>query len=275
MIIVGDGYNPINPASLSGTERDVYEHKMNSSATYRYNTAEELLFELKLRAAIVESAVQLERSGAAFASFSKSRGNEAYWERLDNGGFQLKPNVRPSNAIRDIYRNGRAYGFECAMAIVIVLYKAVLETIGDEAFDRLFANLYLYSWEHDSDLHLITIKGKRESFSGDVLYYSNPDYDPKTPQWQGENVVKMPGNLLYGHGIGIKNEAGIVRELNEHRKKGSSRSAYLLDQVTYPNFTEIMRYTHPYGGTRSQLEQRLWPADWIAGRIGSRVQLYA
>jgi protein-glutamine gamma-glutamyltransferase len=273
MIIIRDGYNPINPASLSGTEKEVYDQKMASLTPYHYDSAEELLFELRLRAAIVEAARALERSNASFASFSKSRSNAAYWTTTDNGGFRLRQDARPSAAIRDIYANGRAYAFECAVAIVIVLYKAVLDTIGAETFDRLFADMYLYSWELDSDLPLITVKGKRQTYAGDVIYYSNPDYDPKTPQWQGENVVKMPGNMLYGHGIGITNEAGIIRELNEHRKRGSNVSAYLLDQVTYPNFSEIMSEMRT--DSRGLPAGRHWPAEWIGGRIGSRLQFYA
>lgn len=270
MIILRQG--SIDPSRLSGTEREVYEQKMASSTTFRYRSADELLFELKMREAIVQAAWALQNSNPAFASFSKSRSNPDYWERTAEGGFLLRQGVRPSDAIRDIYSNARAYAFECATAIVIVLYKAVMEMIGDQMFDHLFANLYLYSWEHDSDLSLITVKGKQPSFAGDVLYYSNPDYDPKTPQWQGENVVKMPGNRLYGHGIGVTNEEGIIRELNAHRKRGSRKSAYLLDQVTHPNFTEIMLDTRAATRSSGSLEQ--WPADWIGGRIGNRIQLY-
>ncbi|TMV47591.1 protein-glutamine gamma-glutamyltransferase [Paenibacillus mesophilus] len=273
MIIIREGINPINPANMSGTEKEVYDQKMSASTPYYYDSADELLFELKVRAAIVEAAAALEKSNASFASFSKSRGNDKYWTRTDNGGFRLKQNARPSAAIRDIYANGRAYAFECAMAIVVVLYKAVLDTIGTEAFDRLFGNLYLYSWEHDSDLPLITVKSRQPTFAGDVLYYKNPDYDPKTPQWQGENVVKMPGNLLFGHGIGIKNEAGIIRELNYHRKRGSKVSAYLLDQVTYPNFQELMGEARTDYRTHPSVP--CLPPGWIGGRIGSRLQIYS
>lgn len=37
----------------------------------------------------------------------------------DEGGFLLRSGVTPASAIRDIFRNGRQYGFECATAIVI------------------------------------------------------------------------------------------------------------------------------------------------------------
>ncbi|UUZ97572.1 hypothetical protein LJK87_35295 [Paenibacillus sp. P25] len=194
-----------------------------------------------MRAAIVSASEALERSPAAFSSFRRSRCNGRYWTRTDAGGFLQNKDVSPSEAVRDIFRNGRQYAFECATAVIIVLYKAVLETIGDSAFNRLFADLYLHSWNHDTDLQLITEYGRRDTYPGDVLYFQNPDVDPATPEWQGENTVKMPKGLYYGHGIGIKNEDGIIAKLNRHRKKGSTVSAHLLDEATYPNFLYIQQ----------------------------------
>lgn len=272
MIILPEGSGSLNLAGLSETEKDIYDQKMRSAETFRYESPEALLFELRLRAAIVKASRGLQRSGVGFATFKRSRANSKYWNVAPEGAFLLKPGALPSAAIRDIYANGGAYAFECATAIVIVLYKAVLETIGDDAFNRLFANLELYSWEHDSDMPLITQDGARETFAGDVLYYKNPDYDPKTPEWQGENVVKMPGNQLYGHGIGIVEESEIIRHLNRHRLPGSQVSAYLTDRTTYPDFTAIMHELRTGAGAVPRF--RRWPDGWIAGRIGSRTRLY-
>lgn len=273
MILIQDGYNPIKPGDLTGTAQLVYTQKMASPIRYTYRTAQDLLFELQLRTAIVESAQALNASGVSFSSFANSRSNPAYWTRTYNGGFLMRPDVRPSAAIRDIFQYGGAYAFECAMAIVIVLYKAVLDTIGDAEFDRLFANLYLYSWEHDADLHLTTVKGIPESFPGDVLYYSNPDFDPQTPQWQGENVVKLPASLLYGHGIGIAYEADIIRELNRRRRPGSLQPAYLLDQATYPDFAAIRAKVS--GGSAIPAAAAPHPEHWVGGQLGSHYQYYA
>ncbi|RKN85572.1 protein-glutamine gamma-glutamyltransferase [Paenibacillus ginsengarvi] len=272
MIILADGSGGIDPAGLTAVERDIYEQKTNSPTPFHFESAEALRFELRLRANIVKAAIALERSHAGFATFSKSRANRNYWKRLDNGGFLLHPNVLPADAIRDIYENGDAYGFECATAIVIVLYKAVLDTIGETAFNRLFGNLQLYSWEHDSDMPLVTQDNNHESFAGDVLYYSNPDYDPRTPQWQGENVVKLTGDRLFGHGIGIEAEDVIIRHLNNHRRPGSKVSAYLFDRITYPDFYAIYRETKAANSGAPYI--RRWPDGWIAGRVGSKTQVF-
>ena len=38
---------------------------------------------------------------------------------------------------------------------------------------------------------------------GDVVYFNNPDFDPLTPQWRGENAVVLEDGTYFGHGIGI------------------------------------------------------------------------
>jgi len=201
----------------------------------------------------------------------QQRANREYWERMSKGGFLLRRGVYQSEAIRDIISNGRACAFECATAIVIVLCNAVPGMIGDKNYDWLFGNLQLCSWEHDSDMPLVTKDGRRETFAGDVLYYSNPDFDPKAPQWQGENVVKMRDNLLFGHGIGIEEEDVTIRHLNNHRKPGSKVSAYLFERTTYPDFYAIIRETQSGAGGMPYVPR--WPDGWISRRIGSHTHV--
>jgi protein-glutamine gamma-glutamyltransferase len=241
MIIIAGSSNPINTSGWTSIERDIYAQKKNSFATYAYDSYDELLFELKLRANIIEAARGLLASKANFASFKKSRSNWKYWIRTELGGFQIRPNVTPAAAIRDIYVSGGLYAFECATAMVIVLYKAMLDTIGEARFNALYDNILLYDWNYDSDLHLITIDRQDESFPGDILYFKNPDVSNDTPEWQGENVVKLANNLYYGHGIGNKSEQQIISILNTRRKPNSSQSAFLKDQATYPDYKYLAR----------------------------------
>lgn len=275
MIIVAGGI-PVDTFGMTPLEREIVEQKNRSATSYHYESMESLRFELRLRAAIVDASVAMQKSDVVFRSFKKSFCSEAYWTRTENGAFQQKPFVGPSDAIRDIYVNGHLYGFECATAVIIVLYKAVLETIGTEAFDRLFADLYLYSWHHDSDLRLITVYGKQEVFPGDIVYFKNPDVDPEMIQWQGENAVKLQAALYFGHGIGITNAEGIIAKLNRYRKPGSTESAYLLDEATYPNFF----YVQHAAASRDRAEALLMGSSrdktgCIVARIGWRTGIYA
>ncbi|TCZ78115.1 protein-glutamine gamma-glutamyltransferase [Paenibacillus albiflavus] len=264
IVIEGQTNTLFDTTALSMLEKDILQQKKQSVTRYRYASEAHLRYELKLRSLTVEAAKALDASEAVFATFSKSRCNRRYWTRNEEGGFKLNVGVSPANAIRDIYDNGSEYAFECATAIIIVLYKAIIEANGDEAFNANFPNLLLYDGHHDSHLRLINEDGKT-SYPGDVLYFSNPEHDPDKPEWQGENVVKLGADLYYGHGIGIKSEQDIISVLNKVRKPGSDVSAYLSDKFFHPDFAYIRGLT-----ARNQLSeiQMIFPARIVA-QIGS------
>ncbi|WP_426450794.1 protein-glutamine gamma-glutamyltransferase [Paenibacillus sp. S-38] len=276
MIVLPESSFSVNAAvqMLPPLEREIYERKQSSPNAFHYPSLAALRFELKVRAAIVEAAVQLQRSDAEFESFKESRCSDVYWTRTEGGGFRQRPGVHASEAIRDIYVNGKDYAFECATAVIIVLYKAVLETIGDEAFDRLFRFLFLMSWHHDSLLHLITVYGKGEAYPGDIQYVKNPQVDPKKIEWQGENIVKLAGNRYFGHGVGIGDVDMFIKKLNRHRLPGSTVSAYLLDEATYPNFFALLDAVGS-GRPPSFLPPLFMQSPGqIVSRIGTRTAIY-
>jgi protein-glutamine gamma-glutamyltransferase len=202
-----------------------------------------LQFEPILRSRIVKSAEALDQSGVSFATFATARRNPQFWDLTAEGGFQIKAGVTPAQGIRDIFIHGQQYAFECATAMVIVLYKAVLDSILESEFNRIFADMLLYDWHYDSDLKLIQEQGSHKASPGDILYFNNPDVSPETLEWKGENVVKMKEeDLFYGHGIGILPAKGIIDSLNQHRKPGATISAYLTDEVIYPDFAYLSQF---------------------------------
>jgi protein-glutamine gamma-glutamyltransferase len=232
------------------TERTVLERMASSPSTYRYDTPEELGFELKLRGRIVQAAKDLNNSDFAFEVFRESRSNPNFWYRRNDGGFELKNGVRPSDAIRDIYRNGSKYGTECATAMQIVYYKALLDVLPEDTFNRTFQNIYLMNWHHLSPALQETglMRKARDYLPGDRRYFNNPDVDPETPEWQGENVIDLGGGLYYGHGIGIHRADDIIAALNENRRRGAREGAYLMDQAGRPDFSELFALSQDAGG---------------------------
>ncbi|WP_246608339.1 MULTISPECIES: protein-glutamine gamma-glutamyltransferase [Paenibacillus] len=246
MIVITDGSNPgaIPPRLLTMLERKTLTRKMASPMLYSYPSLDSLIFELKMRSHIVEAAKAMYASGVSFASFSNSRSNEQYWIRTPQGGFLLRPNVLPSDAVNDIFENGHLYAFECAGAIIIILYKAVLDAIGEAAFNRHFRNLYLISWETDHDLRLNATYNLNETYHGDTMYFKNPDYDRSTPEWQGENAIKLDDNLFFGHGIGIGSAGEIIEKLNRARMPGSMTSAYLDNLIITPDFEFVRQLVY-------------------------------
>jgi len=239
ILINGANVAAMDTSSLTELERTIIQMKQQSHTIYAYPSLDALLFELKLRSNIVKTAYALHDSDAGFATFENSKANPDFWTRLDNGGFKQKPNVQASDAINDIFVNSDLYRFECATAMVIILYKAVLDTIGERAFNTYFNQLLLYDWNVDQDLKIITVRDKNEAYPGDVLYFKNPDHDPKTPEWQGENAIMLGNDHYFGHGIGIRTAEQMIADLNKRRKPGSTTSAYLLDQVEHPDFEQV------------------------------------
>lgn len=228
--------------SENSVERQLLEQMSKSAQTYRYDTVGQLKFELTLRAEIVDAARALNRSGLRFAVFHKSECNPEYWDRTGNGGFRLKSGAKPGDAIRDIFKNGRKYATECATAMVIVYYGALLEVFSEETFNRLFSSIYLMNW-HELDPLLREVGTPRRAADillGDRCYFNNPEVDPQTPELQGENVIVLPGGLYYGHGVGIVNADRIIRMLNDNRKEGATQSAYFMeDTAARPNFKRL------------------------------------
>lgn len=242
----------------------------SEDTTYKMAT---LPFESSLRSAIIAAAQALNHSGVSFATFERAYCNQRVWVLTPNGGFQLRPEIAPADGIRDIFLEGAKYGFECATAMVIVLYKAVLDSIEESEFNRLFAGMLLYDWHYDSDLRLIEVQGNSHSVPGDILYFKNPDVSLFTPEWKGENVIKLDDDLYYGHGVGIRSAEEIVQKLNSFRPPGSIISAYLTNQVIYPDFNYLSRFapgSNADTNTNTILPQLEAREDAITVAVGRR-----
>ncbi|MFD0693157.1 protein-glutamine gamma-glutamyltransferase [Paenibacillus sp. GCM10027628] len=246
MIVIADnsGEALFVEGMLTALERNIYQKKKNSSAQYRYDSVKDLLFELRMRAHIMDSSLALSKSGIYFAGYKNSQCNEAYWYQTNQGKFQLRNGVSPQEAIRDIFRNGNLYAFECATAVVVILYKAILESIDSQQFDTLFSDLLLFDRNYNRSLHLIDRSNIEEAVTGDVLYFDNPEYSPLTPWWRGQNAIQIEDGLYYGHGHGngIVSADEIITVLNTFRKPNSIQSAFLTQPLVHLDFSFFSRF---------------------------------
>ncbi|MCQ6264129.1 protein-glutamine gamma-glutamyltransferase [Fictibacillus sp. WQ 8-8] len=230
---------------FSEAQRGTALKLLNSRESFFYDNSRQLQFEITYRANIVSSAYALKDSGARFATFTTAKANRNFWILTAYGGFLLRPDVTPADAITDIFVQGRKYGFECTTAMMIILYKALLETIGPSTFNQLFKGLLLWSTEHDEDLQLTSVY-QGDSLPGDIRYIQNPEFHPATPQWQGENLVDLGNGMFFGHGIGAGMLGEFIDVLNQRRRPGATTSAFLTRQIIRPNFRRMAEYTgHP------------------------------
>src|SRR5690606_2605206 len=230
---------------LGDVEKTIIQQMQKVPVLYSYYSEYELLFELKVRENIIESAKEMNSGEAAFTNFANAKCNPRFWHLTRAGGLLLRNDVRPSDAIVDIFQNSSLYAYECATSIPIIYYHAILHSIGSKLFNSLFQNLYLYSWHTDTDLGIHTFYSDN-FLSGDVLYVNNPDFDRKKPQYRGVNAVLLNDNKLFGHGFSIGTTEEMIKILNEKREEDSQQSAYLTQLVTRPNFNYLYRVTSWY-----------------------------
>jgi protein-glutamine gamma-glutamyltransferase len=238
MISISTAPQGINTEGLQGVKKEILVAMEASREVFSYFASTELLFELQLRENIMNASYQMHSSGAVFTSFQYSQFNPAYWVRSSRG-YLLRPDVLPSDAIRDVFSNGKLYGFECSTAMVFIFYKAVLDSIRTSDFNYLFGGLLVWNWNYDPDLVIITRRGT-EFIPGDVVYFYNPDH--REPIWLGENAVFLGNDQYFGDGIGIKTAREMIEALNTLRKEGATRSAYLLKQHSRLDAKYFFRY---------------------------------
>ncbi|WP_316568727.1 protein-glutamine gamma-glutamyltransferase [Neobacillus sp. YIM B06451] len=264
--------NQLNAMKPSRQKLKILQWMGKSKKVYPFATIGELDFELEMRLRIMRAAVLMNKSNPGFATFATTRCNEKYWYLDNRGAIILKPNVLPHTALNDIFINGKKYAFECATAMLIIFYKAVLDSIDTAIFNRLFAGLKLYDWQYDADLDL-KIFNSTDFLPGDCLYFKNPDVDPKTIHWQGENAILLDRNLYFAHGIGIVPGKFIIDFLNTKRKKNAKREAYLTDVVAIPNFRYLSQFRCLDDRGVFRLQEICHPANLIVSEIGTKTYL--
>lgn len=231
--------------SADSIEMSIVDKMSGSSLSYDYSTLLQYRFELDLRAGIVNTAKKLLKSGMPFSTFRDSKCNSDFWIRTKEGGFLLKEEVQPWAAIRNIIDEGHKYATECATAIIIIYYGAIADIFTETQFNSMFRSIYLMNWKQlDRNLGIRTYIDDIDELPGDCRYFKNPDVDPLTPQWQGENAIVLGDGLYYGHGIGIKTAEGIISSLNKRRKSGATESAYNMDTSTRPGFRSLAEKYH-------------------------------
>jgi hypothetical protein len=201
--------------------------------------------DIVFRQRVVKAAHALAAGGAQFsASHKADKVNKKLWTMGYGGKIQVRkflPNDqigKPSIALRDMFENGKDYGFECATAMMVIYHKAILDHLGDEKFDELFSEprmLSFFRWSVEDDDYTSVKKLveddkiiKQPPKPGAHYYFSNPGASEENSAFGGENVLYLGDGLYYAHGIVgdsgsyIVTEDEIMATLSALRKPGST-----------------------------------------------------
>lgn len=204
-------------------------------------------------AAMVDAAYAMDAADHSFID-EDIVGNPRFWAvaheseaAVGQGHLELRPGVSPSEALEDVFANPDQYEFECGTAIVILRYKAVLELIGANDFDRVCADMVVGQWKADPNVQALWEVESSDDGSGmpeeaddrdiaairpgDYAYFMNFDVSDEgaAAGWSGENVIALGNGLYYGHPFGVVADTEIVAKLNKHRNEGSDVDAALMD----------------------------------------------
>ncbi|MBM4279427.1 MAG: hypothetical protein FJ137_01250 [Deltaproteobacteria bacterium] len=221
---------------------------------------------IAFRAHVVQAAKDLAASGASFSgSHQTDKVNQTLWTMGYGGKMQVRKWLadgetgKPSAALRDIFDNGRAYGFECATAMMVIYHKAILDHVGDEAFDKLFSepkNLAFFRWDiEDADF----VDAKKLVHRpmplqpGTHYYFENPDAAPENSAFRGENVLYLGDGQFYAHGIVgdsgtyLVTEKDIVDTLSALRAPGADSAPRRVNMAMWLDGYSLSKKAFPDG----------------------------
>jgi len=236
--------------------QDTYERTdPKTGKVVRAVLGDDLFGDLAFRQRVAQAARDLAASGASFSGCQENDSvNKDLWTLGYGGRMQVRKFLEagklgsPAVALKDIFEHGRRYGFECASAMMVLFHKAILDTVGDTIFDKMFtepAYLKIFRWElKDNDyLELEQIEqGKSDLVPGSHYYYKNPDASAANSAFGGENVVYLGSEngqrMFYAHGVcGAKgtylvSEDELIASLSSLRRMGATTAPF-RDTFTY------------------------------------------
>jgi|GEM_PF-5571292 len=259
IVVGGRDYNPgVEKDSLSSIYNPmVHElltkmHNGGKPPVYSFASYEELVNEVRMRANIIEGMDAVKILNGGCCDYPRNGGtghlNPQYWSK--EGDFEFIPvpmNVSggvfgslqfttASDAIEAIFENGAGTELECYSMLVAVQYRAMLKTLGRDAFNEKFpygrgiiisrssAGSGVHPFWEENIYRVDPIKDpKTDLMPGDWVKFQNiADYSSKHPGglWSGENAVYLGGGKFSGFGAQSLTEGQMLNELLEHYNRG-------------------------------------------------------
>jgi len=159
---------------------------------------------------------------------------------------------------------GGLTGLTAASTATRLGHKAILDHIGDAAFDKLFSEprmLAFFRWEiEDSDFKDVKRLANKPMplVPGSHYYYKNPDASDENSAFGGENVIYLGEGKFYAHGcVGddgtyIIDEQDLMRTLSALRRPGADKAPYRIDMEMHMDGLAVSKLAVPGGVDRGQ-----------------------
>jgi hypothetical protein len=207
-----------------------------SKATYSYSDEPHLERDTKFHEGVVNAMDQANIGGGCryFRLKEDPYLDEDYWEKKGYLRFWVKEGVKPADAMKRLFErkdDDKKSKLECLAMTIAVEYKALLHALGDDEFNRKFAERgSLEISQRSRGLWNVLDQPMGEAAAdllpGDWIYFKNhAQYLEKHPEgyWQGENAVydgreggRSEGERMFsGFGARRKSESEMKRELME------------------------------------------------------------
>lgn len=231
----------------------------------------------EMNGAVVKAAVEMSKHNSEYTfprSLRASTYNSDFWEPADRpvGIYRVKDGMSAAAAMHDIRNNPSKYAFDCNAAITIIENSAVLDLIGDAAFDQLAQKQAPGGFRMGPNLGPAfgpKVGVVKTSLLGDVetpsdapldeekipvgahVYFKNWDVSPEGVDagWTGENAILIAQKsgstppLYYGFPIGNFTKTEVVSDLARFRSANSTTPATLseADEVDPASSTQGRR----------------------------------
>ncbi|HXH30614.1 MAG TPA: hypothetical protein VNJ01_07360 [Bacteriovoracaceae bacterium] len=168
----------------------------------------------------------------------KGQLDTAYWQKVGNYAFVLKPGKSASRAIDAIFPTKptmKEVRLECHSMMIAIIYRAMKEALGEEKFDQIFSRKLVikYGDLDASGLTKFFLRApvpKSQMEVGDWVYFQNHDsYLHKHPDgpWQGENAIfvgkKGRDSVYSGFGAANLTEREMLKELQDAYNEAQTR----------------------------------------------------
>ena len=217
-------------------------HNGGRPPVHYYATKAQLMFELNLRDNATEEIAKANASEDNLRYPTRS-GDPAdgwldpkYWDKVGFYQFFPAPGATSAPAVRSIF-GGKDNVLECNSAMVAVEYGSMLDTMGNDAFNKRVADGGLiispyhlppsgvdqHPLYKQGMIETVMITSTKDLIPGDWVYFRNiADYLTKHPNgfWSGEHTLYLGDGKFQGFGTTVLTEGALREKLLDHYNEG-------------------------------------------------------